>query len=69
MGVVMLCVLRLEHEMFDIRSSFLMMPVKSLRMTVKAHWGMKLVTGEQYIWLGEESVNTGLILLALEESQ
>lgn len=44
-----------------------MTPVKSLSVTVKAHYGMKRVTGEQHIWLGEESVNT--ILLALDEPQ
>lgn len=38
-------------------------------MTVKPHYGMKRVTGEQHIWLGEESVNTVVILLPLEESQ
>ena len=40
-----------------------------LSMAVKPHSGMKQVTGEQHIWLGEESVNTEVNGLRLEEYQ
>lgn len=40
-----------------------------LSMTVKPEHGMKHVTGEQHIWFSEESVNTVVIQLSLEESQ
>lgn len=67
MGIITFCVPLLQHYMFDIMLE--MMPVNSFSMTVKPHYGMKQVTGEQHIWLGEESVNTVVILLALEEPQ
>ena len=53
--------------MFDIILE--MPPIKSLSMTVKPLNGMERVTGEQHIWLGEESANTAVILLGLEEPQ